>query len=181
MIRPNAERNQRIYRLWEKEYTIDQAAAELPDIPRSTIGYYCRKFTQYAKKGLPIAIPQRTQDPQKRSKEAFESVLMKAIGIGRIMELLRTGQAEYAYHVLSAIKVTKELNLFATPEESKALGENMAKAIEFFLNAAKKPAQAMPQAPDAASKQGRSLEEGMAEIQKSATRKRQAIASVFTK
>jgi len=180
MIRPNAERNQRIYRLWEKAYTIDQAAAELPDIPRSTIGYYWRKFTQYAKEGLPIAIPQRTQDPQKRSKEAFESVLMKAIGMERVMELLRTGQAEYAYHILSAIKVTKELNLFTTPEESKALGENMAKAIEAFLNAVKVPAQSMPQGSDAAPKQGRSLEEGMAEVRKLAAMKRQAIASVFT-
>jgi len=28
--------------LCEKGYTVDQAAAELPDIPRSTIGYYYR-------------------------------------------------------------------------------------------------------------------------------------------
>jgi hypothetical protein len=95
---------------------------------------------------------------------------MKAIGMERVMELLRTGQAEYAYHILSAIKVTKELNLFATPEESKAFGENMAKAIEAFLNAVKVPAQTMPQGSDAAPKQGRSVDEIITEFQKSAPR-----------
>jgi hypothetical protein len=180
MIRPNADRNQRIYRLWEKGYTIDQAAAELPDIPRSSIGYYYRKFTRYAKKGLPIAIPQRTQDPQERSKEAFESVMMKLVGIERIMESLHSGEeAEYAYHVVSLIKMMKELNLFATPEEAKALLGNMGKAIQVFLNAARKPAQTMPQVPEVASKQGLSLDEAIAEAQKSVARKREAIASVF--
>jgi hypothetical protein len=177
MIRPNADRNQRIYRLWEKGYTIDQAAAELPDIPRSTIGYYCRKFTQYAKKELPIAIPQRTQEP---GKEVLESGITKLVGIERIFESLHSAEeAEYAYHVLSLIKMMKELNLFLRPEESKAIRENMAKAIEVFLNAVKVPAQTMPQVSDAASKQGRSLEECIAEIRKSNAMEREARISIL--
>jgi len=167
MIRPNADRNERIYRLWEKGYTIDQAAAELPDIPRSTIGYYYRKFTQYAKEGRPIAIPQGRQE---LGKEAFESGLIKAAEAKWIMEMIGSGQAEYAYHVLGLIKLMRDLNLFTTPEESKALRENMAKAIQDFLNATKVPAQTTPQTSDAPSKRSPSLEEVIQEGLKSTPR-----------
>jgi hypothetical protein len=164
MIPPNADRNERIYRLWEKGYTIDQAAAELPDIPRSTIGYYYRKFTQYAKEGRPIAIPQGKQE---RGKEALESGLIKVGETTRILEMISSGKAEYAYHVLGLFKLMRDLNLFATPEESKALRENMAKAMQDFLNATKAPAQTTPQVSDAASKEGLSLEESIQEARKS--------------
>ncbi len=49
MRSPNPEREKKLYELWELEYTIDEAAS-LTNVPRSTVGYYFKKFKKKDKK-----------------------------------------------------------------------------------------------------------------------------------
>ena len=53
MIQENTDRNILVYELWTKGRTIDEIASETA-IPRSTVGYYVRKFNKRAKSGEPI-------------------------------------------------------------------------------------------------------------------------------
>jgi hypothetical protein len=50
MRKINAERNKLLFELWMQGHTIDEAAL-ISDIPRSTVGYYFRKFKRYRKNG----------------------------------------------------------------------------------------------------------------------------------
>jgi len=55
MIQENPDRNFLIYEMWTNGSTIDEISFET-GIPRSTVGYYVRKFNKCAKSGEPIVV-----------------------------------------------------------------------------------------------------------------------------
>ena len=56
MYTPNLERNKHIYELWERGLTVDRISS-LTGVPRSTVGYYVRKFNRLAVEGKPTVFP----------------------------------------------------------------------------------------------------------------------------
>jgi hypothetical protein len=55
MVKENPDRNFLVHELWKQGRTVDEISFET-GIPRSTVGYYIRKFNQCAKSGKPIPI-----------------------------------------------------------------------------------------------------------------------------
>jgi hypothetical protein len=49
-LKKNIDRNARLYELWKNWHTIDEAS-KITRIPRSTVGYYFRKFRKHEKRG----------------------------------------------------------------------------------------------------------------------------------
>ena len=133
MIKVNPDRNAIVYYLWEKGYTVDQIALEV-GIPRSTVGYYVRKFNKYAKDGRPIVFP---QNPLQKSKEdkatKTQSALRKILSLGNLIIFLKSGRLQELYYALSISKLLKELekDFFSlTPEEISAFIEALGIQIE---------------------------------------------------
>jgi predicted transcriptional regulator len=133
MFRTNPLRSAVIYSLWEKGYTVDQIALET-GVPRSTVGYYVRKFNKYAKDGRPVVIPQGSRDDE---SSALTSAMMKLIGLTNLIQMLNAGEYQKVYYVLSIMKLLKELRLFLTPEENRALKEAFRNSA--LARAAEKP------------------------------------------
>jgi transposase len=117
MIPTNVERNEAIVTLWEQGLTIKEIASQL-DIPRSTVGYYVRKFNQYGKAGKALPLPARKNQPQDASLTI--QAIFKGIQVSDIINELRQGRAEEVYYRLSVIRLMKELGFFVTPDEAKA-------------------------------------------------------------
>jgi hypothetical protein len=118
-MRPgNPDRNQKIFTLWKSGLTIDEISAQL-NTPRSTVGYYVRKFNRYASKGKPFDIPRDTQNRQ----EVIASVSAKLLTGTAIVEIFNSGQAQELYYRLAALKLAKEFGIYPTGEDVKALQE----------------------------------------------------------
>jgi hypothetical protein len=49
--------------------------------------------------------------------------MMKLIGLTNLIQMLNAGEYQKVYYVLSIMKLLKELRLFLTPEENRALEE----------------------------------------------------------
>ncbi len=109
-------RNQQIYLLWEKGYTVDQISNDTA-IPRSTVGYYVRKFNRYASKGTPIVLPPKSMQTQNLA----QSAISKLYSFTQIVELLRAGDVEKAYYLLNIIKLINDLKIFPTKEEAEVI------------------------------------------------------------
>ena len=118
MPKSNPARNSDLYRLWQEGHTIEEASL-LTGIPRSTVGYYHKKYKRYAKEGRPVVIPQATQERPRT--EVGSSVLLKSMIIGPTMEMIHAGDPERAYYILGVFKLLKDLNLEITREELEAL------------------------------------------------------------
>lgn len=119
MIKPNPNRNEIIYSLWEQGYTVDQIALRA-GIPRSTVGYYVRKFNRYAKDGRITVIP---QENRKDTSGTLASVIFKCVGLSNLLDMLKSGKVEEAYYLLSICKLLKEIerDLLPTSEEVKSI------------------------------------------------------------
>ena len=107
-----------LYRLWQEGDTIEEASL-LTGIPRSTVGYYYKKYKRYAKEGHPVVIPQATEERPRT--EVDPSVLFKSMMIGQVMEMMNAGDPQRAYYILGVFKLLKDLNLEFTREEFEAL------------------------------------------------------------
>jgi hypothetical protein len=118
MPKSNPARNSDLYRLWQEGHTIEEASL-LTGIPRSTVGYYHKKYKRYAKEGRPVVIPQATEERPRT--EVGSSVLLKSMIIGPTMEMIHAGDPERAYYILGVFKLLKDLNLEITREELEAL------------------------------------------------------------
>ena len=121
MFKLNPNRNAIIYELWEKGNTVSQISLNT-GIPRSTVGYYVRKFNKFAKNGRPVVLPQMREV---KKSTALNSAVKKWIRFDIIIEMIKSGDVEKLYYLLSVYKLLKELEdqIFFTQEESKAFFE----------------------------------------------------------
>lgn len=118
MPKSNPARDRDLFRLWQEGETIEEASL-LTGIPRSTVGYYYKKYKRYAKEGRPVVIPQATEERPRT--EVDPSVLLKSMIIGPTMEMINAGDPQRAYYILGVFKLLKDLNLEFTREEFEAL------------------------------------------------------------
>jgi len=136
MVRENSVRNSVIYDLWVKGLTIDDISFET-GIPRSTVGYYVRKFNKKAKKGEEIIIPylEEQVNPQDMAIQAF----IKSWFLSQLTEIWKTGDIDRVYKLLMICKLMKELqrDLFPTREECEAFFDNLGYVIKQYVIANK--------------------------------------------
>ncbi len=124
MFKENLERNIIIYQLWKKGHTIDEISFDT-SIPRSTVGYYVRKFNKRAMRGDPIVFS------GEREKGTEEEISLKTVlkynQIKKINAWMREGPEalDKIYKYLSIMKLTKELSreIFPTKDEKKVLAK----------------------------------------------------------
>jgi len=119
MAPPNHERNRLLEQHWREGKTVDEAAM-LTGIPRSTVGYYYRKFNRYAKTGIepPILAPK-----QQSPTDAFASLLMKAGTLAEFAKTLQNDDPQTAYYRIATFKLLWEVQKYFnfTSEEKKQL------------------------------------------------------------
>ncbi len=125
MFRINHKRNAEVYPLWERGDTIDQIASATR-IPRSSVGYFVRKFNRLARKGEPIIIPQQTREDQNK---LFMSAHLKLDLVDQIQELIKQRDWEKLYHFTGSFERLKQINLQWTPEEKEAFSRVLATII----------------------------------------------------
>jgi len=109
MYSTNSERNRVIYELWEMKLTVEEISSRT-GIPRSTVGYYVRKFNKLAAKGKPVVFPGPNHGPRIPSNYTQDIQLMSNLET-RILESVVHGDWEEIYYRLSAFKLLKELGL----------------------------------------------------------------------
>ena len=122
MFPENTDRNRVIYELWTKGCTIDEISSDT-DIPRSTVGYYVRKFNTCARKGTPIVF-QRLDNTDTKDK-ASRAVDKTAFPLYETLSkfLKDKDEIDKMYKILMIVKLIKELqrDLFPTKEEIEAV------------------------------------------------------------
>ena len=133
MVRENLHRNLIIHKLWEDGLTINEIASET-GIPRSTVGYYVRKFNMRARRGEPIAyLPARDRPKEKDlAKQAF----LKNLSFQQLCAMLQeAGGLDKVYKLLMTVKLMKELqrDIFPTEEERQALLNNIDHIISLLI------------------------------------------------
>jgi len=138
-FRRNLERERLIYSYWIQGHTIDEIS-RLTGIPRSSVGYYVRKFnkkhgrrSRVRVSSLP-ALGDSTNVEKNEYSLAVSGVMKSAVLISTfetIINLVKQGRLQDAYHCLGIIKLFNEVERIysLTPEERKAA----KKAIEEFL------------------------------------------------
>ncbi|MCK4952885.1 hypothetical protein KAS14_03800 [Candidatus Bathyarchaeota archaeon] len=121
MYKTNPDRNAIIYEQWEKGNTVSEIHLRT-GIPRSTVGYYVRKFNKYAKDGRPVVLPQKREAGK---SNVLVSATKKWFAFDTIIDMLKSGEVEKLYYLLSVIKLIKELGdqILFTQEENKAFFE----------------------------------------------------------
>jgi len=110
----NSERNRVIYELWEKNLTIGEISSNT-NIPRSTVGYYVRKFNRLAAKGKPVVFPGLSQGPRKQQGIYAEGSSAVSLLEIKILDWMRHGDWEGLYNRLNILKLLKEFG-FLTGE-----------------------------------------------------------------
>jgi hypothetical protein len=134
MIPENATRSLLIYDAWEKGRSVDSISIET-GIPRSTVGYYIRKFNKAARRGEPITI--RKVEKKRDEKEDAVTAYVKTSSFVGILEMLKRGEFDKVYKLLSILKLMKELksDFFASDEEREAFDRNSRYVIEQVASA----------------------------------------------
>jgi transposase len=122
----NLERNAVIYQHWQEGKTIEEIST-LTGVPRSTVGYYVRKFNAAARAGMPLPLPPPSK---KQPAEIVFSFLTKAKVMEFVLNLLKTGDAQTIYYNLASMKLLTELigRLTLTKEERELLSSAMTAA-----------------------------------------------------
>jgi len=129
MVKENTERNARIYESWELGLTIDEIALKT-GYPRSTVGYYIRKFNKKAKRGEPIILPHVVERPDSETL-ALQAVI-KSSAFVNLTERVKAGDLDTVYKSLMILKLVKELqrDLFPTKEEGEAFFKVLTQGIK---------------------------------------------------
>jgi hypothetical protein len=105
----NSDRNKVIYELWEKNLTIEQISSST-NIPRSTVGYYVRKFNRLAAQGKPVVFPGISQGTREQDSFAEDArpVTLSLLQM-KIEDRAMKGDWEGLYYRLNVLKLLKEL------------------------------------------------------------------------
>ena len=111
MYSVNSERNRLIYDLWEANLTVNEISSRT-GIPRSTVGYYVRKFNKLAAKGKPVVFPGSSQGPRMPSNYTEDIPLISRVE-AKVLGSMLNGDWEGLYYRLSAFKLLKELGLLS--------------------------------------------------------------------
>ena len=139
-FRRNVERERLIYRYWRLGYTVDRIS-RLTGIPRSSVGYYVRKFNKkYGEGGrlrrkLSPILMSVDESPKMSEDELVESAVFKMVGLKSFFDiigpLVREGRYRDLYYLLKCMKLMEGLlqPLMFTPEERKVAD----KAIQQFV------------------------------------------------
>lgn len=137
MIQENPDRNFLIYELWTKGCTIDEISFET-SIPRSTVGYYVRKFNKCAKSGDPIAFQRIRKKPDEKVM-AVQAWAKCGFFLDLAKMLKEKEGLDKVYKKLMIIKLMKELqrDILPTEEERQAFQKNFAYMVEQILLAKK--------------------------------------------
>jgi hypothetical protein len=94
----NIERNKKIFGLWKKGHTIDQISL-LTDIPRSTVGYYIRKFNKYQNNERISNFEKfRAVENKENKDEILKTTLTKSMNFQEIFDLIKKRDFEKAYY-----------------------------------------------------------------------------------
>lgn len=123
MIPSNVERNKVIYGLWEKGLTVDQISS-MTGIPRSTVGYYVRKFSKLAMKGKPVVFPSTRKVSRDSRLHVLKEMIVQQMKY-KAYKMLTEGNAQQLYYYLMDLKLLKELGLLVTEQDHR-------KALSFF-------------------------------------------------
>ena len=137
MVQENPDRNFIIYELWTNGNTIDEISFET-GIPRSTVGYYVRKFNKCAKSGEPIVVQQIRKKPDEK---VIAVQTWKKLDFFVYLEkiLKEKDGLDKAYKILMIAKLMKELHkdIFPTEEERQTFWNNFPYMVEQIMRAKK--------------------------------------------
>jgi hypothetical protein len=127
----NSQRNEAIYPLWEQGLTVDQIALQT-GIPRSTVGYYIRKFNKSAKRGEAIVFP---RTGHRNPKQLALGSLTKSMLLNSITEMISKKDCDTLCKYLMVWKLLKELSgdLLLTKEEADSLPQTFHYILEQFI------------------------------------------------
>jgi len=137
MIQENPDRNFIIYQLWTNGSTIDEISFET-GIPRSTVGYYVRKFNKCAKSGEPIVVQRIRKKPDE--KVIAVQAWKKLDFFVYLKKMLKEEDGlDNVYKTLMIVKLVKELHrdIFPTEEERQAVQQNWPYLMKQILLAKK--------------------------------------------
>ena len=139
-MKKNFDRNAELYDLWKNGHTIDEAS-EISRIPRSTIGYYFKKFKKHEKKGniadfmdFRKKINSKKEQDEKiqsiRSKQWAEDMIIMAI-----LHAGDTGNWVNTYYCIKTIEfiMNSKDRYLITDEERKIVFEDTLKRIYDYI------------------------------------------------
>lgn len=133
MFAENPDRNLVTYELWKKGKTIDEISLET-GIPRSSVGYYVRKFNKLAKKGEPIVV-QPIREEQDEMTLALRGLIKNSMH-SYVLETIGKDDLDEAIKMLTILKLMKDLRGYLTPTEEENLAvKNMLQIMPTNENA----------------------------------------------
>jgi hypothetical protein len=106
------EREEKVYRPWRLGATIDQISLQT-QIPRSTVGYYVRKFNRSDRRRL---VPEPVA-PSAADVSIPESIFTKVLFTEKVMELFKSGDYAKLYYFLQIYKMQMQSYLKFTKDE----------------------------------------------------------------
>jgi len=119
MISPNPDRNSTLYRYWEGNKKIEEASL-LSGIPRSTVGYYFKKFDNYSRAGKPIPVGAKEGANDFNDFINVFSYMRKEEIQQAIQDFAQKGRLGELRDLFEIFKLTKDLGLTQTKEEAEA-------------------------------------------------------------
>ena len=128
IIRENLQRNEIIYGLWDKGCTIEEISSRT-GVPRSSVGYYVRKFNKNARDGKSIVIQHMQEQTNEKGKAC--TAYIKYLVMTRIIDCFKKGESDEIMKFLKAYKFYRELSdeLAVIEEEDKAFCKNIAHIV----------------------------------------------------
>jgi len=144
----NVERERLIYRYWRLGYTVDRIS-RLTGIPRSSVGYYVRKFNK--KYGERVRLQRKLspilmgvdESPKMSEDKLVESAVLKMVSLKSFFDiispLVKQGRYRDLYYLLRCMKLMGEMlqSLMFTPEEKKVADKAIKQFIQIITESMK--------------------------------------------